>query len=238
MPTDSEIRRALRDNICRCTGYIQILESVDQAGAWIADPDRFKGWEPKVGGIRVSAVLVDGEASVKGELAYADDMVLPGMLHGQIVWSEYPHAKILSVDTSEARRSPGVSRVITSADVPGLNAHGRSTPDQAVFCDEYVRYTGDPIALVLAATKAQAVAAAVLVKVDYEELRGIHTTAEALADGAPGYYRRWRGRSARNFSTTSETSPRPSPQRPTSWRAASRPNARTTPISNHWYAWP
>ncbi len=185
MPTDSEIRRALRDNICRCTGYIQILESVDQAGAWIADPDRFKGWEPKVGGIRVSAVLVDGEASVKGELAYADDMVLPGMLHGQIVWSEYPHAKILSVDTSEARRSPGVSRVITSADVPGLNAHGRSTPDQAVFCDEYVRYTGDPIALVLAATKAQAVAAAVLVKVDYEELRGIHTTAEALADGAP-----------------------------------------------------
>ena len=128
---------------------------------------------------------MDGEDAVKGDLIYADDMAEPGMLHGQIVWSEYPHARIISIDTAMARRAPGVARVLTAADVPGLNAHGRTTPDQPVFCDEYVRYTGDPVAVVLAATRDQAQAGAALVEVEYEELPGIFTTAEALADGAP-----------------------------------------------------
>ena len=85
---------------------------------------------------------------------------------------------------SAAAAAPGVHSVITAADVPGLNAHGRTVPDQPVFCFDYVRFTGDPICLVLADSLEQAEAAAALVKVEYEVLRGHYSPRESLAEGA------------------------------------------------------
>ena len=184
-PTIEEIRHGLLDNICRCTGYVQIYEAVQQAADWIANPDVFAKWEPTYGPMGTSSVLIDGVRSVRGELAFADDLALPGTLHGKVVWSAHPYARLLSVDVSEARRAPGVHKVITAADVPGLDAHGRTVPDQPVFCHDYVRFTGDPIALVLSANREQADAAAKLVKVEYEELPGLFAPSESLAEGAP-----------------------------------------------------
>lgn len=184
-PTLEEIRDGLKNNICRCTGFEPIFDAVQQAAEWLEHPESFEGWQPIYGPMGTSAVLVDGTKSVQGKLPYADDMVLPGMLHGAVVWSEHAYGRILSVDTSAAKAAPGVKWIITADDVPGLNAHGRTVPDQPVFAHDFVRFTGDPIALVLADTREQAAAAVPLVKVEYEPLPGIHNPKDALRPDAP-----------------------------------------------------
>lgn len=183
-PTEAEIREGLQDVICRCTGYVQIFEAVQTAAYWMAHPEEFARWKPRNGPMGVSAVLADGERSVTGRLAYADDLTREGMLWGQIVWSGHPHAEILKIDIAAAQKAPGVIRVLTAKDVPGLNGHGRTKPDQPVFCDDRVRYTGDIIALVVAQTRQQAEDAAKLVEVSYNVLPGIFSPAEALQEGA------------------------------------------------------
>jgi CO/xanthine dehydrogenase Mo-binding subunit/aerobic-type carbon monoxide dehydrogenase small subunit (CoxS/CutS family) len=184
-PTLPEIREGLKNNICRCTGFEPIFDAVGQAAAWLEDPASYEGWQPTYGPIGTPSVLVDGTRSVQGKLPYADDMILPGMLHGGVVWSEHAYARILSVDTSAAKAAPGVRWVLTADDVPGLNAHGRTVPDQPVFCHDVVRFTGDPIALVLADMREQAAAAVKLVKVDYEPFDGLFSPIDSLAPDAP-----------------------------------------------------
>ena len=184
-PTRSDIRAGLEDNICRCTGFEPIFEAVERAATWLADPAEFASWQPTFGPMGTPSVLVDGAQSVQGQLPYADDVVLPGMLHGAVRWADHAYARILRVDTTAAKKTPGVHRVITADDVPGLNAHGRTIPDQPVFCHDIVRFTGDPIALVLADTREHAVDAAALVEVDYEPLDGLFSMRDALASDAP-----------------------------------------------------
>lgn len=184
-PTEDEIRAGLKDNICRCTGFMPIFDAVQQAAEWLRDPDAYDDWEPTYGPMGTSSVLVDGLESVRGALEYADDLVQPGMLHGKVVWSEHAYARILSLDTSEAAGAPGVHRVVAAGDVPGLNAHGRTVPDQPVFCHDLVRFTGDPIALVLADTREHAEEAAKLVRLAYEPLKGLFDPKDSLAEDAP-----------------------------------------------------
>lgn len=184
-PTLPEIREGLKNNICRCTGFEPIFDAVQQAAEWLDNPATFEGWQPTYGPMGTPSVLVDGTKSVQGLLPYADDMVLPGMLHGAVVWSEHAYARILSVDTSAAKAAPGVKWVLTADDVPGLNAHGRTVPDQPVFAFDFVRFTGDPIALVLADTREAAFAARELVTVEYEVLPGLFDPKDALKPDAP-----------------------------------------------------
>jgi CO/xanthine dehydrogenase Mo-binding subunit/aerobic-type carbon monoxide dehydrogenase small subunit (CoxS/CutS family) len=184
-PSVEEIRESLKDNICRCTGYVQIFEAVQRAADWLQNPDVAAKWEPTYGPMGTPSVLLDGMKSVRGRLEYADDIAITGMLHGKIVWSEHAYARILSVDISAAAAAPGVHRVLTAKDVPGLNAHGRTVPDQPVFCFDYVRFTGDPIAVVLADSLAEAEAGAKLVRVEYEPLDGLFDPRDSIQEGAP-----------------------------------------------------
>ena len=184
-PTLPQIREGLKNNICRCTGFEPIFDAVQQAAEWLDNPATYEDWQPTYGPLGTPAVLVDGFQSVQGRLPYADDRVLPGMLHGAVVWSEHAYARLLSVDTSAAKAAPGVRWVLTAEDVPGLNAHGRTVPDQPVFAHDFVRFTGDPIALVLADTREQAAAAVELVTVEYGPLPGLFNPADALAPDAP-----------------------------------------------------
>jgi CO/xanthine dehydrogenase Mo-binding subunit/aerobic-type carbon monoxide dehydrogenase small subunit (CoxS/CutS family) len=184
-PDIGQIREGLKNNICRCTGFEPIFDAVQQAAEWLDDPASYEGWQPTYGPIGTPAVLVDGLKSVNGRLPYADDLVLPGMLHGAVVWSDHAYARILSIDTTAAKAAPGVRWVLTADDVPGLNAHGRTVPDQPVFAHDFVRFTGDPIALVLAETREAAVAAVDLVTVEYEPLDGLFDPEAALAPDAP-----------------------------------------------------
>ncbi|HEX6025228.1 MAG TPA: molybdopterin cofactor-binding domain-containing protein [Solirubrobacter sp.] len=184
-PSGDEIREGLKANICRCTGFEPIFDAVKQAAEWMRDEDAYDDWEPTYGPMGTSAVLVDGIKSVQGRLEYADDLTVPGMLHGKVVWSEHPFARILSVDVSQAAEAEGVQRVLTAEDVPGINAHGRTVPDQPVFCHDYVRFTGDPIALVLADSPEAAEEAVKLVRVSYEPLEGLFDPRDSLKPDAP-----------------------------------------------------
>jgi len=127
----------------------------------------------------------DGEAKVKGCLTFADDMYIEGMLYGKILWSRHPHAEILAVNTAMTKEVPGIHAVLTAADVPGHNGMGSLKPDQPVLCRDRVRFVGDAIAVVFAATPAAAELAVRQIKVDYRKLPGIFSPQEALKPDAP-----------------------------------------------------
>ena len=114
------------------------------------------------------------------------DVELPGMLHGKVLRSHYPHAKLLKIDKSKAERLPGVVAVLIHDDLDGLNTYyGATYKDQTILAVGKVRYAGDPVAAVAAVDEATAEEALSLIHVEYEELPVVVTIQEALAPNAP-----------------------------------------------------
>ena len=142
---------------------------------------------PAVGaGIGVSVPRVDGVPKVQGAFEYASDLHAEGMLFGHTVRSPKPHARIVSVDASEAAAAPGVRAVLTIDDVTGKRTFGLEFSDQPVLADGVVRHVGEPVAIVAAATEEQARRAAALVHVTYEDLVAVTDMERALdADSTP-----------------------------------------------------
>ena len=130
--------------------------------------------------VKEDRVRPDGLAKVTGTLKYLTDLTFPNMLYGKILRSDYPHANILSINTEEAEKLPGVVAVITYKDVPGMNRFGIIVPDQPVLCEERVRYVGDAVAAVAATSLAIAEQALKLICVEYEELPIIDSPEKAL----------------------------------------------------------
>lgn len=128
---------------------------------------------------------IDAKEKVLGRTKYMTDVSFPDMLWGKIVRSTVPHARIISIDTTEAENFPGVHAVVTAKDVPGLNGYGIAIPDQPVFAEDKVRFVGDAIAGVVAQTKEIAEAAAQKIKIEYEELPGVFDPREGLKPDAP-----------------------------------------------------
>ncbi len=123
----------------------------------------------------------DAVAKVTGRAIYADDMLPARTLHCRILRSPHPHARILSIDTSAARRRPGVQAVITGADLPIKFGILPVTQDERALEHEKVRYVGDPIAAVAAVDEEIAAAACDAISVEYEVLEPVMSIDEALA---------------------------------------------------------
>lgn len=98
----------------------------------------------------------DAMDKATGRALDAADLTAEGMLHGAVLRSPHPHADIVRIDTERARGMPGVAAVLTAADVPGINSYGRKTKDEPVLAESRVRKAGDPVALVVAASRAEA----------------------------------------------------------------------------------
>ncbi|CAI7828132.1 unnamed protein product [Closterium sp. NIES-54] len=131
------------------------------------------------------AVHLAADLQVTGEAEYADDTPLPpSALHGALVLSTRPHARILSIDQSEAATCPGFLGMFGAKDVPGSNRFGAVEHDEEVFASESVHCVGQIIAVVVADTHDHARAAAKKVKVIYEDLPAVLTIQEALASGS------------------------------------------------------
>jgi 4-hydroxybenzoyl-CoA reductase alpha subunit len=124
---------------------------------------------------------VDAVSRVTGQAIYADDMLPPRTLHCRILRSPHPHARILSIDTSAARRIPGVVAVITGADLPIKFGILPVTQDERALEHEKVRYVGDPIAAVAATEEEIAAAACDAIAVEYEVLDPVMSIDAALA---------------------------------------------------------
>jgi CO/xanthine dehydrogenase Mo-binding subunit len=127
---------------------------------------------------------LDGVDKVTGKAQYAADIAVPGMLWGKSLLSPYPHARIISIDTSAAEALPGVRAVVTGRDTTGL-FFGRALKDINFLADGKVRYVGDRVAAVAADDEATAEAALELIEVDYEELPAVYDPEEAAQPGAP-----------------------------------------------------
>ena len=122
-----------------------------------------------------------------GEIPFVDDMRAPGMLHGAMVLTEHPRARILKIHSGDAAAMPGVVRVFTAADVPGNRGTGLNDPDQPVFVaeGELTCCVADFLAMVVADTPFHARQAAAKVKVDYQVLEPLTDMFKALEPGAP-----------------------------------------------------
>ena len=114
-----------------------------------------------------------------------DELHWPGLLHGRILRSAWPHAHILHIDLSQARSLPGVHAVVCAEDIPGTNSYGIIFRDQPVFCTDRVRFLGDAIAAVAADSPEIAAHALTLIKVVYEPLPNIGDSQQALTSAAP-----------------------------------------------------
>ena len=182
-PTPSEVKDAIRMNICRCTGYKKIEEAILLAARV------FRGGEDVPHRVLKGIVgenldRVDAPGKALGDAKYADDLYLDGMLHGTAVRSAYPRARVLSIDTSAAKAAPGVVCVLTAEDIPGTVKIGHLKQDYDVMIPvgKITHFLGDAVALVAAETDEQARAAAALVKVAYEELPPVLNMADGLKD--------------------------------------------------------
>jgi xanthine dehydrogenase molybdenum-binding subunit len=198
-PTDDQIRRALRRNLCRCTGYVSIIAAIRDASthltadgrpptAEVMTPAAVSGRRSVIGAPRPP---LDAVAKVTGAARYADDYTFPGMLFGATLRAGLPHARIRRIDVSRARTLPGVHAALTHADVPGAKNHGLFVDDWPVLCYEKVRYVGDAVAIVAADTPEIAQRAMELIEVEYERLPVVASAMAARQPDAPLVHETW-----------------------------------------------
>jgi CO/xanthine dehydrogenase Mo-binding subunit len=135
--------------------------------------------------IRKGERRVDALGKVTGRAKFAADYNAGHQLYGKVLRSAYPHARILRIDTAEARQLEGVEAVLTARDIPGEKAIGIVVKNQAILVVDKVRYLGDGLALVAARTREIAEAALKLIKVDYAPLPVVSDPEAALTPDAP-----------------------------------------------------
>jgi putative selenate reductase molybdopterin-binding subunit len=203
-PSRREVEEHLAGNLCRCTGYVKIVDAVLAAAAalregreWI--DARQVGVSGEVGGPVVGRRIVQPEAVSKatGEARYVSDLRLPGMLHGKVLRSPHPHARVKRFDASRALALPGVEAVIGPHDLGPWRGYDRGLKDLPMIAGGYtvppderilnarVRHVGDAVAAVAAVDERTAEAALELCEVEYELLPFVIETEEAMREGAP-----------------------------------------------------
>ncbi|MDG2114063.1 MAG: 2Fe-2S iron-sulfur cluster-binding protein, partial [Actinomycetota bacterium] len=175
--TREEASRHLGAHLCRCTGYVKILDAVEALAAGevpVAEPTK---------GVGSRAVKYEGHDLSVGRRPFIDDMAVDGLLHGAFHLASHARADVLAIDTAAAEAVPGVERVFTGADVPGELRVGLIHKDWPVFIPIGGRtsYLGDVLAMVVAADRETARRAAALVEVSYDVLAPMVDPAAAVA---------------------------------------------------------
>ena len=204
-PTEHEIRTAISGAICRCTGYKNIVAAV----RWAAEHEAAmtSGSSHRAGGLRHGRhrenlpspgnerpigfgrlKRKEDARFIRGKGNYLDDIRLPGMVHGVMLRSPYAHAKIVSIDTSQALAHPSVAAVVTAKDLETLGLAWMPTisyDTQAVLAGDKVRFQGQEVAFVIATDEYFARDAIALIDVEYEPLPAVVNARKALDPDAP-----------------------------------------------------
>lgn len=127
---------------------------------------------------------IDADGKATGKIIFGSDMALPRMLHGKVLRSPYPHAKILNINTKKAERVHGVKAVITAEDTPKIK-YGISIEDESILAPEKVRYIGDEVVATAAIDEDTAEEALDLIEIEYEKLPPVFDPEEAMEANAP-----------------------------------------------------
>lgn len=185
-PSKEEIKQALTRNLCRCTGYVKIIEAIEFAAKHLRENTSVAFSETSAG-VGKSFPKYQAYETAIGKRAFVNDLHFEGMLHGTLKFSDHPKAKVLRIDISEAEKINGVVRIFTAADVPGDRYTGLIYKDWPLMIKEgeVTRYIGDVIAGVVAITTETARKAAGMIKVEYDVLEPVSDPYEALKEGAP-----------------------------------------------------
>ncbi|SPE22834.1 Xanthine dehydrogenase family protein, molybdopterin-binding subunit [Candidatus Sulfotelmatomonas gaucii] len=185
-PTEADVKRAIRYNVCRCTGYVKIERAIQLAAHALRSGETHLA---ESAGANVGERTARAEAKEKllGTGEFVDDLRVPGMLFGAVLRAKYPRALLRKIEIAPARAVPGVEAVLTAKDMPGERLLGHVVHDWPVMIaeGEETRYVGDAIALVAAKTKAAAREAVDRIRVEYEEREPVLSPQAAMADGAP-----------------------------------------------------
>ena len=186
-PSRDAIARVLAGNLCRCTGYVSILDAIELAARTRRDGVLFTRGPDAAG---APGSRYEGRALALGEKPFVSDLVAPGLLHGALRFAGVPRAIVRRVDTTRAAALPGVVAVVTAADVPGRREQGLIVADWPLLVaeGETTRYVGDILAAVAAETRAIAIEAAALVEVELETLPPVTDPFDALEEGAPAIH--------------------------------------------------
>jgi xanthine dehydrogenase molybdenum-binding subunit len=175
--TKADMSRHLGAHLCRCTGYVKILDAIEMVA---------KGVTPEIaptGGIGSRGTKYEAQELALGDRGYVDDMRVPGMLHAALHLTAHTRADVVSIDTSAADALPGVVRVLTAADIPGETYVGIIYKDWPVMIPAGGRtsYAGDVLAVVVADDRRTARAASELIRVEYQPLTPITDPYAAIA---------------------------------------------------------
>lgn len=200
-PTREEVREWFQKtrNVCRCTGYIPLVDSVMTAAKILRGEVTEKELWPQLpegaSVIGTDYIRPSAAEKVTGSWDFGADLGLKlpdNALHIKLVQADVSHANILSIDTSEAEKMPGVHKVLTYKDVKGNNridglvfeTNKGDGLDRPILSDKKVFQYGDVLAMVLADTPNRAEAACAKVKVELEELPAYMSAPEAMAEDA------------------------------------------------------
>ncbi len=187
-----DIRKALKDTLCRCAGYPSIENAILAAaeairtGEPVAPPQIALSSQPlnTIGDVNIRPDAIE---KVNGKALFTDDLVFDGMLHARVKRSDYPHAILKNLDVEKARALPGVVCVLTAADIPGEQNHGLVIYDwpALVRIGERVRYMGDALAIVAAESEAIAAQALTLIEAELSPLEVVDNPVRAREEDAP-----------------------------------------------------
>lgn len=185
-PTRDEIKKALTLNLCRCTGYVKIIDAIELAAEALREDKKII--IPEVTGkIGESLAKYKAYETATAQRPFVNDVFMEGMLYGALHFSAHPRAKVLNIDVSEAMQIPGVVRIFKADDVPGQRVIGLIQKDWPLMIKEgeTTNYIGDVLAGVVAETRKAARKAASMIKVSYELLEPVTDVFKAIEPESP-----------------------------------------------------
>jgi aldehyde oxidoreductase len=184
-PTISEVKKAIRGNLCRCTGYKKIEEAILMAAAYFRDTLSIPA-SPSELKVAQKFKRVDLAEKVNGTGIFVDDLKLPGMIYAKTVRSKYPRALVNKIDISKAEAHPDCVKILLAKDVPhNVIGHAKQDWDVMIAEGQTTRYVGDSLALVATYHKDKLDEVCQLVEIDYTELTPVTCPTDGLKADAP-----------------------------------------------------
>ncbi|MBA3432327.1 MAG: selenium-dependent xanthine dehydrogenase [Actinobacteria bacterium] len=184
-PSRDVVAQGLGGNLCRCTGYVKVIDAVQMAGRILhGDEQPHLDYSGRIGSRTPKFESFELALGLK---PFINDMEVEGMLHGALRWADHPRAVVKRIDVSRAKAIDGVVAITRASDVPGERSVGAIIDDWPVLVaeGEATRCVGDVLAAVAATSRHAARAAAAAIEVEYEILEPVTDPEEALGGHAP-----------------------------------------------------